>query len=136
MLRLHQKQFEIFEKQAADRFVKATVEFLLSEHADAVEHLTAQELTAQAGHALARARGLGMRTDVALQGFTALMFEFGPQFDRHPAVRRVLGDTTIPPDYFLDALVQELPRRVWDELAILASDEGWPGQAHGNGAGA
>lgn len=125
MLTIRKEQFEVFERLALENFADDTVDFLLIEYPDAVEHLSAVELRERVGYALARAWGMGMRTDVALQDFTALIIMYGPRFDQYPAVRKILVDETIPPDDRINALTQELPRRIWDELAILVSNADW-----------
>jgi hypothetical protein len=55
-----------------------------------------------------------------------VMFEYGADFDEHPAVGAIMRDQSIPPDYLIEVLWQQLPRRVWEELLILADEESWP----------
>ena len=71
-----------------------------------------------------RARNYHFATDLAMFSIVAMMFEFGPNFDRHPVVAKTLHDDRNPPDDRMLSIVLELPDRIWHELAILA-DSNW-----------
>ena len=80
---------------------------------------------------LRRSRELGFETDLAAILFVAMMFAFGPTFDRHPVVAETLRPGDGPADERMLTVVLELPDRIWDELAILA-DRDW-GDEGGSG---
>ncbi|MGA3402729.1 MAG: hypothetical protein ABSC95_26265 [Acetobacteraceae bacterium] len=126
MLVIRDDQMAVFARLFRDRFINETAELLRAERAEAVAGLPADRLRDRVAHAFDRAEAYGMRDDDALQHFTMLMFEFGPDFDDHPRVRAILEDPSIPADDRLDDLLEHLPHRVWEELLILADHAGWP----------
>jgi hypothetical protein len=125
MLIVRADQLAVFERLQLDRFVDQTAAHLRQEHQDAVAALPPDRLRDRVALAVARGMAYGMRTEAALQQFVAVMFEFGADFDDHPTVRAILHDPSTPPDYLIEALWQNLPQRVWEELLILADDDDW-----------
>ena len=71
------------------------------------------------------ARGYGLQDPSSLAGFVYVMFEVGPGFHTHPAVRSVLTDTAIPPEKRLDAVFERTAPAVWDEIALELSRQRW-----------
>jgi hypothetical protein len=63
-----------------------------------------------------RARTLGMTEQAAIAAFVGLGLEFGPFFDYHPEIRRVLGDTSIDPNLRVELLPDLVPENVWAEM--------------------
>ena len=113
----------VFERQLEDRFVAELESGLRSDHPEAVADLSDAVVRDRIERALAQARARGVGAGAALHVFVVMALVFGPRFDRHPVVARLLDDASRSVDDRVDALVLELSDRVWDELAILA--EAW-----------
>ena len=88
-------------------------------------------LRTRVAKALARGRGYGIQADTAIQSFVALTFQFGPHFDRHHVVARILNDRRLPPDGRIYAIIFDLSDRVWEEMAILSAPDNPAAQADG-----
>jgi len=101
------------------------MDYIRAELADTVMRVPAEVLRRRVEQGFARARSYGIEADTAIQSFIGMMFEFGPHFDRHPIVARLLRNHRLPPDDRIYALVFELSDRIWDEMAILSGNDRW-----------
>lgn len=124
MLTIRAEQVEVFRREFDASIADAIVEFLRSNLPGSIAGVAEHGLRLRVGRGMQRARDRGFETDLAVTVFVAMMFRFGPDFDRHPSVARALGDRRDAPDERMLTVVLELPDRVWEELAIL-SDPRW-----------
>jgi hypothetical protein len=124
MLTIRTEQMEAFRKALDGTMLERVVAFLRAELPDAVAGLPDDVVRRRAERGLERAREYDFETDLSLISLVTMMFEFGPNFDRHPVVAKALRDDRDTPDDRMLTVVLELPERVWDELAILA-DADW-----------
>jgi hypothetical protein len=115
----------VFQRQMEDRFAEQTLAMLREDHAAELAGVPEPVLRDRVKEGLRRARAYGIASDVSLQTFVGMMFDFGPHFDSHPVVARWLRDPGRPADERLDSLVLEASDRVWEELAILAGGDAW-----------
>jgi hypothetical protein len=88
-------------------------------HPEAVAGITDEELEQRVHARLDRARSYGMTWEKTLASFVSLTFVVGEHFDEHPAVRRVLNDSSVPPNLRTDILVETLSDEEWAEAGRL-----------------
>lgn len=112
---IRKEQYDEFLQADAARFVSLIVDHLQQESPELVRDLPVPELREMVANGLVRARGHGLRADGDLMAFVSVMFETAPNFDEHPAIRRVLQDPSIPPNERLDAIFTRVPGRAWEE---------------------
>jgi hypothetical protein len=125
MLVIRREQMAVFARHMEERLASETIAYLFQDHPDLVEDLPEAILRRRVDQGLRQAREYGFHFDQTLQAFVALMFEFGPHFDRHPVVAKLLRDPDRPADERLDALDVEASDRVWEEIAILSAGDSW-----------
>lgn len=125
MLTIRRDQLAVLEAQVRDGLAGRVAAFLRAERPDAVDGLDEETLLERATIGLSRGWARGMRADVPLVCFAAMFVSFGPGFDRHSTVARVLADGAITPDDLVDGLLDRLPHLVWDELEILGAAAEW-----------
>jgi hypothetical protein len=89
---------------------------LREEHRRAVKDIADGELRKLIAAGIARAGRHGIESGQAVALFVALMFEIAPNFDEHPAIRKVLSDEGLA----VDARVGELAERISPEEWVAA----------------
>jgi hypothetical protein len=127
MLTLRLDQIAALADLARDALADRVVDFLRTEREELVAELDEDRLQQRVAAGLACGWARGIRQDVPLIGFAAMLVEFGPRFDRHSAVAAIMADPDIAPDDLVDALLDRLPRLVWEELEILGAGADWDG---------
>lgn len=75
------------------------------------------------GIVVARRHGLTRATDLGT--FVLLMFEFGPEFHRHPEIQRTLSATNGTPAARLAQVVDSTPSEVWRQLTAVLHRQTW-----------
>jgi hypothetical protein len=106
-------------------FVDRTVRHMRVFHDAAVADLPDDELRRRVVHGLERARRHGLTWEYSLTVFVAHMLELSPTFDEHPAVARVLADTSLPPDERMDELLARLTDEQWDEVVAQGDEDAY-----------
>jgi len=89
-------QMAVFRKQFDERLPEYAFRFLREELTSDVEGLSDEVLQKRIELTLSRARSLGIDAGMALQIFLALTFGVGPHFDRHPVVKKIVHDSSLP----------------------------------------
>jgi hypothetical protein len=54
----------------------------------------------------------------------------GPHFDRHPAVKKLVHDPSLPINERMAAILNDLSDRVWEEMTIWAGAGEWIDDIH------
>ena len=103
---------------ALERLVRA-------EHGGVVQGVPTDLVQRMVRTAMDTAHGLGFKRAVDVAAVTLLMFEFGPGFHRHPAVRGVLTDTRLAPAERLAAVCRDTPNAVWREIESTLHRQTW-----------
>ncbi len=116
---------EVFQQYLDQRLVGETMSYLRAEQPGSVMGVPEMVLRRRVERGLMRARQYGMRADTSIQALIGMMFEFGPHFDRHPVVAKLLRNERLQPDDRTYALVFEISDRVWEEMSILSGDDRW-----------
>lgn len=112
---IRRKQFDDFLQHDEPKFIDMFIEHLQEQSPELVEDIPLDDLHAMVANGIARARSHGLYTDEDLMAFVAVMFEIAPNFDEHPAIRRVLADNSIPLEKRFDALFEKVPDEAWEE---------------------
>ena len=120
MLVIRAAQIATLQNTLQERFLDETLAQLRVDCHGETEHLPDTDLRRRVLEGMARAQQYGICSASSLQVFVTTMFVLGPHFDRHPAVAKLLHDTSREPEDRLEAVIVELPDRVWQEIAILA----------------
>jgi len=118
-------QMAVFRKQFDERLPEYAFRFLREELTSDVEGLSDEVLQKRIELTLSRARSLGIDAGMALQIFLALTFGVGPHFDRHPVVKKIVHDSSLPMNERMAAICNDLSDRTWEEMAILAGAGEW-----------
>jgi hypothetical protein len=102
---------------ALDRPVLEWIARFLRRHEPAlVEEHSPETLITELEHTWSHASRFGIADPVAVAEFFVARALHGVDFDRHPEVRAVLEDGTLPPDARIHALWRHVPARRWAEL--------------------
>lgn len=71
------------------------------------------------------ARKYGLTASEALATFVLLMFEFGPEFHRHPVVQAMLAEPTMTPEARLEAVIEHTPSETWEQIQSAIHRQTW-----------
>jgi hypothetical protein len=72
-----------------------------------------------------RAREFGLTNSEDIAGFVLIMFEVGPEFYNHAAIRSVLEGASIPAERKLDEVFAHTSQAVWDEVVGSLHRQTW-----------
>jgi len=122
---IRRAQMNVLHARAEDSAFEQAVAFVKSEMAQDIQGLSDEVLRRRVRWSMDRARELGLEGGIGLQAFLALTFGVGPYFDRHPAIKRILSDTTRAPAERMAAIFNDLSDRTWEEMGILAGADDW-----------
>jgi hypothetical protein len=76
-------------------------------------------------HGITRGRKYGMTWESALSAFVTLMFVTAPNYDEHPAVRRVLRDERITPNSRVNQLWDQITEQEWETIRKDYAASAW-----------
>jgi hypothetical protein len=109
-----------------DRLLRQAIQAQVrDEHSYVVQGLPQDLFDRMVGGGMQRARGYGLTRPADLSCFVLLMFEFGPEFWRHPAIAQVLTDPALPPEQRLQQVVNNTPDAVWKYLNEALPKQSW-----------
>ncbi|MEK7356282.1 MAG: DUF4123 domain-containing protein, partial [Bdellovibrionota bacterium] len=123
LIQLRDSQLKLCSEAIDRDLVKVIYWHLRNHHAQPVQFVDKATLETRVGFAIEKARRYGLGTISDLAGFAALMFELAPNFDEHPAFKRVLEDPSLPPDAKMRKLSHTISDREWNvEQLIVPRD--------------
>ncbi|HSP80697.1 MAG TPA: hypothetical protein VLQ93_19365 [Myxococcaceae bacterium] len=125
MLRISKKQADNFLLHDEAAFIDFIAQHLREESPELVDELPDDSLRSLIASGLARARMHELRSPEDLTAFVSIMFEIAPNFDEHPAIRKVLRDPDIPVDERMDALFKKVPPKAWEEADLAYDSDAW-----------
>lgn len=120
MLTIRPAQMAAFSQHLWDEFLPEASEQLVEEFADDWAELPPQALHDRVAWALSRARARGLVEADTILLFARCLLSFGPAFEQHPMVSRLLARPGASPDDRLQDAVDGLPKHVWHELELMA----------------
>ena len=119
MFVIREGQLEAFAKAMRVPTVGRILVHLREHHPDAIAGLESEELSRRVDEGARRAQDHGLRLEYELAWFVAMTFEVSPRFDRHPKIKAILSDGSIPGDLKVDILLAETDSGDWEEAAGL-----------------
>jgi hypothetical protein len=125
MLAIKKAQREVMGEPA---FVDRTIAFMKRRYLGWVHFLSDDELRMRVLHGIEKGRSYGLTWEQSLVVFVTHMLTIGPEFDKHPAIQRVLRDSSIdPPDRRMEALLgRDVSDDDWEESSDMCNpDEYW-----------
>jgi hypothetical protein len=125
MFKLRQAHFDAFQPLTDKLLAERIVLHLHENHAEAIGRLPDDILREMAENGIIRARSHGLTWESSLTHFVALMFEIAPNFDEHPAVRRVLREPSVPADERMDLLTERVSEEEWEEAQQIYDRDAW-----------
>jgi hypothetical protein len=125
MLTIRPDQLSVLQQYVDQSFLKRLSRHLRDHHPAAVQDLDASQLNRGVAYAIDRARSCGLTAENAIATFSVLMFEIGPDFYKHPAIRRVLDDPLMGPNDRMMALPLLLALDNWEEAERSAAPDAW-----------
>jgi hypothetical protein len=96
-----------------------------AEHPYVVEGLPDDILKEMVERGVKTARSYGLSASEALATFVLLMFEFGPEFHRHPEVQAMLTDPAMAPEARLEAVIERTPSETWEHIQSAIHRQTW-----------
>lgn len=135
MLRIGSAQMAAVERALESRFRDELLGHIRESY-PAYSKLSEPILGGLLDTALQRAMGYGLNSPQSIAQFVALMAAVAPNFDLHPAVHAILVNPALPANGRIEALVDRLPDKVWDEVQAQASSIGWFLESDSFGMGA
>jgi hypothetical protein len=125
MLKISREQIALLAPAVEQGFEQRVIDYLYEHHTGAVDGLSPQRLRERVRAALSKARRHGFDWQSALVGFTVLVFELGPHFDRHPAFRRALAIRLPDQNRRIAAIYANVTDEDWVEARALAAPDDW-----------
>lgn len=95
------------------------------EHGYVVEGLPVDLFDEMIDNGIKTARDFGLRAPEKLATFVLLMFEFGPEFYKHPQIYSRMTDSSFEADARLTAVVEETPSSVWENIQSAMHQQTW-----------
>jgi hypothetical protein len=125
MLVIRPEQMKRLEEYVEDNFIRSLALTVRDEHGDMVDHQNDDELRKLVRVAVARARRHGLMFESSISVFVGLMFEFAPNFDEQPSIRKILSDESLPPDDRIDVVLEVASEEDWAEAERLYNEYAW-----------
>ena len=126
MLTIRKSQMKVFQREAERNFLDAVLEQLRSSHAAVIKDVEDDILRKRVAYGIARAREYGLTWKTNLTTFVMLMFDLGPEFDRHPAFFRCLNNVKVEPDKRMGVLIKEMTEDDWQIARQRQIAAQWP----------
>jgi hypothetical protein len=104
---------------------EAIKKLVVEEHGYVVDGLPTDLFDEMIDSGIKTARGFGLRAANKLATFVLLMFEFGPEFYKHPQIYPKLMDNSVEPDARLTAVVDETPSSIWEYIQSAMHRQTW-----------
>lgn len=125
MFKVPRSQLDAMLQIDENSFVSFIIEHLGQESPELIDGISTETLREMVSNGLARGRSHGLRNSGDLTAFVSVMFEIAPNFDEQPAIRRALGDETIPIDERFDSIFERVPDTAWTEAARDYDPDAW-----------
>jgi hypothetical protein len=125
MLIIRNSQMAEFSKQMWADFIGTASSELIQECNEYLEGLSDDEQRRRASWALNRGRAHGLTQSEILMMFASCTLTYGPAFDRHPWILKMLSHQDLAPDLRWCRLIDSTPANIWAELNLLATDLDW-----------
>jgi hypothetical protein len=135
MLKIRPEQYAVFQPVAEAAFVADVVDHLRNTRPDEVVRLPGGETTIaelpdgilsdMARGGIARARAYGITWSSNLLAFVTMMFDYAPNFDDHPPLKKVLLDDDTEPNGRLDKLIQNSTEENWEAVRLAYDVAAW-----------
>lgn len=135
MLKVRPEQLTVLQQYAETEFVNRVTAYVREKHADVVVQLPQGELPVKeipedtlrlmVHHGVTRGRKYGMTWESVLSAFVTLMFVTAPNYDEHPAVRRVFRDEGIAPNSRVNQLWDQITEQEWETIRKDYAANAW-----------
>ncbi|CAM2068692.1 DUF4123 domain-containing protein [Sulfidibacter corallicola] len=122
--RLTEAHSSAFFTYDEEKFLAEVIEFVLDEF-PRVHKVESDTLEIWVENGIKRARRNGFSRANDLMTFVALMFEFAPDFDKHPQVRAILDDPDLPTTQKLDVMLDRIPDGLWNQIGLKSDHMAW-----------
>ncbi len=103
------------QKMGDPPFIDRTVEYFKEYYIEHVYDIEDDELHMRVKHGVEKARGYGLTWESSLTIFIAHMLTINPEFDKQPAIQKVLVDPAIPGDERMQALLGLVEDDEWED---------------------
>jgi hypothetical protein len=111
----------VFEDQEAENFCRRVMQYIIREFPLAVNGISGEKIFDRVRNAFTRAQIYGFGKESTYLAYIALSFTVAPEFDDHPAIRRILTDSAVPPDSRMALLAQEITSEQWADARCGAA---------------
>ena len=125
MLKIGREQRRQLVAGSPDMLFAALGQLVREEHPTVVADLPDALLRRLLARGVDEAQRYGLVAPDDVATFVLLMFEFGPEFHRHPDVLDRLTDRARPAHERLVAVVRETPEAVWREIESSLARQHW-----------
>jgi hypothetical protein len=125
MLRIRNKQLDVFRDDALARFVRRTVEFVARDYPSAGEALGPRGVEALVHRTIAFGAAHRIETEAGVTALLALQVQYGEAFKWSPDrdwATKVLEHATLPGSLKVEMLVERLGRRSQGRVIVLQSE--------------
>lgn len=125
VLEVHRAQLQGMLQTSEPMLLMALERLVRAEHAAVVDGIPTDLLQRMLCLGRDSAQGYGLLAPNQVAAFALLMFEFGPEFHHHLAVRDVLDDRSLPAVARLEAVCRDTPDAVWREIEASLHRQTW-----------
>lgn len=117
------------ERMGEPAFVDRMIFYLRTKYLWWIHFIPMDELRIRVVHGIEKGRSYGLTSEFNLTVFVTNMLTIGPDFDKQPAIQRVLTDESIDPDDRMEALMGKgVTDDDWEDSSDMCEpDEYWAG---------
>jgi hypothetical protein len=116
---IREPQMDVFQRAADIRFSRQLAALLHREHPDCVKDLSVAAIEEQSLQAINRATSYGLKNNRDVLVFVLMTFVVSPNFDEHPAFRRILTDDYIPDEEKMPLIFSRVNGVHWNAAAKM-----------------
>lgn len=124
-MRISNDQLNAMLANDDEMLVRAIQKQVSEEHAYVVDGLPQDIYDRMVTGGIRRARAVGLTRPSDLACFVLLMYEFGPEFWRHPYIEREFANASIIPHERLQRVVEDTPGEVWQNIVAALHRQRW-----------
>jgi hypothetical protein len=131
-MQIRPAQMKDLEREQHRKYVRGIMDLLRRDIPEAVASMPDDVFERRVRHGIECAERFGLHASEndassrAIVLWVRLMFEVGPDFDRHPACAAILSDTATPPESRVPSLLRVASGIPWPEVAQGCNPKAWP----------
>jgi hypothetical protein len=125
MLTIRNQQLDALRHETVRELGERIHSHLREHHSSVVAVYEDDVLEKMVRGGIARARRHAVVLESNIVFFVSLMFEFAPNFDEHPQIRKILSNELLSPDENIKRFADEVSEYDWTEIEQNKNESAW-----------